>query len=121
MATISEAFAIAVRHQRAGRLQAAEQIYRQILAVQPNHTYAHNNRGVALKEMGKPDEAVACCRRAVEVKPDFAEAHNNLRDALREQGKRDEAATCYRRAVELRPDRADHPDFGAENADPVIS
>ena len=36
MATISEALAIAVQHHQAGRLQAAEQIYRQILAAQPN-------------------------------------------------------------------------------------
>jgi hypothetical protein len=32
MATISEALAIAIQHHQAGRLQAAEQIYRQILA-----------------------------------------------------------------------------------------
>ena len=31
MATISEALAIAIQHHQAGRLQAAEQIYRQIL------------------------------------------------------------------------------------------
>ena len=37
MATISEALAIAVQHHQAGRRQAAEQIYRQILAVDPNN------------------------------------------------------------------------------------
>ncbi len=37
MATISEALAIAIQHHRAGQLQAAEQIYRQILAAEPNH------------------------------------------------------------------------------------
>jgi hypothetical protein len=40
MATISEALAMAVQHHQAGRLQAAEQIYRQILAVEPNHADA---------------------------------------------------------------------------------
>jgi hypothetical protein len=40
MATISEALAIAIQHHRAGRLQAAEQICRQILAVELNRADA---------------------------------------------------------------------------------
>ena len=45
MATISEALAIAIQHHQAGRLQAAEQIYRQILAVEPNHADAWHLSG----------------------------------------------------------------------------
>jgi hypothetical protein len=37
MATISQALAIAVQHRQGGRLQAAEQLYRQLLSVEPNH------------------------------------------------------------------------------------
>jgi tetratricopeptide (TPR) repeat protein len=106
MATISEALAIAVQHCQAGRLQAAEQVYRQILALQPNHADAHYNLGNALKNQGKLDEALACYRRALELKPDFALAHYNLGNALRDQGKLDEALACYRRARELKPDFA---------------
>ena len=40
MATISEALTIAIQHHQAGRLHAAEQIYRRILAVEPNHADA---------------------------------------------------------------------------------
>jgi len=42
MATISEALAIAIQHHQGDRLQAAEQTYRQILAVEPNHAEAHH-------------------------------------------------------------------------------
>lgn len=104
MATISEAFAVAVQHHQAGRLEAAEQIYRQIIAVQPNHAYAHNNLGVALKDRGKLDEAIACYRRALEVKPDFAEAHSNLGLALKDRGDLDGAVACCRHALDLKPD-----------------
>ena len=104
MATIPEAFAIAAQHHQAGRLQAAEQIYRQILAIQPNHAYAHNNLGVALKDMGKRDEAIACYRRALQLRPDYAEAHSNLGLALRDRGKLDEAVASCRRALKLKPD-----------------
>jgi protein O-GlcNAc transferase len=38
MATIPEALALATQHHQAGRLRDAELIYRQILAVDPNHS-----------------------------------------------------------------------------------
>ncbi|MGO9184915.1 tetratricopeptide repeat protein [Mycobacterium sp.] len=56
MATISEALAIAVQHHQAGRLQAAEQIYRQILAVEPNHADAWDLLGVIAHQVGKRTE-----------------------------------------------------------------
>ena len=112
MATISAAFALAIQHHRAGRLPAAEQLYRQILAAAPDHAYAHN-LGAALNEQGKLDQAIACYRRALQLKPDYAESLNNLGLALRDQGKPDEATACCRRAVELRPDLAEaHNNLG---------
>ena len=39
MPTIAEALSLAVQHHQAGRLQAAGQIYRQILAVEPRSTF----------------------------------------------------------------------------------
>ena len=58
MATIPEAFAIAIQHHQAGRLQAAEQIYRQILAVEPNHADAIHLLGVIAAQAGKHEDAV---------------------------------------------------------------
>ena len=40
MPTISESMALAIQHHQQGRLQAAEQIYRQVLQVDPNHAQA---------------------------------------------------------------------------------
>ena len=65
MATIPEALAIAIQHHQNGRLQAAEQIYRQILATEPNQADTIIILGNALKNLGKADEALACYRRAV--------------------------------------------------------
>ncbi len=104
MASIAEAFAIALQHYQAGRLEAAEQIYRQILQAEPNYAGAYSNLGVVLKDQGKLDAAIACHRRAVELKPGNARAHNNLGNALILQGTLDAAVACYRRAVELKPD-----------------
>ncbi len=107
MATITEALAIAIDHHQNGRLRAAEQIYRQILAVEPDQSDAWHLLGVIAHQSGKPDEALACYRRALELKPDYAEAYNDLGITLKAQGKLDEAVICYRRALELGPDHAE--------------
>ena len=68
MATIPEALAIAIQHHQAGRLQAAEQIYRQILAVEPNHADAWHLLGVIAHQVGKHQIAVEYIGRAIGVK-----------------------------------------------------
>ena len=68
MATISEALAIAIQHHQAGRLQAAEQIYRQILAVEPNHADAIHLLGVIAHQVGKHEVAVEYIGRAIGLK-----------------------------------------------------
>jgi tetratricopeptide (TPR) repeat protein len=107
MATISEALAIAFRHHQAGGLQAAEQIYRQILAVEPHQADAWHLLGIVNAQTGNYQRAAECIYRALAVKPDWPEAHSNLGNALKDQGMLDAAAACFRRALELKPDYAD--------------
>ena len=78
MATISEALAIAVQHHQAGRLQAAEQIYRQILAVEPNHADALHLLGVIAHQLGKHEAAVEYIARAIGLNGNAAVFHSNL-------------------------------------------
>ena len=107
MATIPELLTIAIQHHQAGRLQTAEQIYRQVLQVEPNQAHAIHLLGMIAHRLGKLDQAVACCRRAVELKPDYAEAHGSLGMAFKDLGKIDEAVACYRRCLELQPGYAE--------------
>ncbi len=114
MATISEALAIAIQHHQAGRLQAAEQIYRQILAVEPNHADALHLLGVASYQLGEYEAGIECMRRAIALMPNRADAHDNLGKALRERGRLAEAVACCQRALELKPDYAEaHNNLGA--------
>ncbi len=107
MPTIPEAFAIAVQHHQAGRLQAAEQTYRQILAVEPNHADALYLIGVIAHQVGRDAIAVETIRRAIALKGNVAVFHVNLANALKGLGKLDEAVASYRRALELQPDFAE--------------
>ena len=106
MATISEALAIAIQHHQAGRLQAAEQIYRRILAVAPNHADAIHLLGVLAHQAGQHETAIQYIRRAIGLNDRSAAFHVNLGVALKDLGRLDEAVAAYRRAVELKPDFA---------------
>ena len=106
MATIPEALAIAIGHHQAGRLQAAEQIYRQILAVEPNHADSWHLLGVIAHQLGQHETAVQYIRRAIALNGNMAHFHYNLGNALKDLRKLDEAVISYRRALELNPDQA---------------
>jgi tetratricopeptide (TPR) repeat protein len=77
------------------------------LRVDPKLAAALNNRGNALQDLGRPEEAVASYDEAIACRPDHAFAFNNRGNALKKLGRRDEALASYERAVALRPDYAE--------------
>ncbi len=107
MATTSGALAIAIQHHQAGRLQAAEQIYRQILQAEPNNADALHLLGVTAHQAGKHELAIETIGRAIGLQGNAASFHGNLGTAYHALRKFPEAADCYRRALELKPDYAD--------------
>ena len=56
--------------------------------VAPDAAPVHNNRGNALRELGRHDDALAAFDRALALKPDYAEAHNNRGNTLLELNRR---------------------------------
>lgn len=106
MATISQALQIAAQHHQAGRLETAGQIYRQILAVEPDQADALNLLGVLLHQTGQPAAGADCIRRAIAANASRPEFHYHLGRALAEQGDSQGAMAAYRRAIDLAPDMA---------------
>jgi FkbM family methyltransferase len=94
-----------IAHQAKRHDLAAELIGRAIKRNGRDPLY-FSNLGVALKEQGKLDEAVAAYRQAIRIKADSAETHSNLGVALYDQGKLDEAVAAYRQAIRIKPDYA---------------
>lgn len=95
---------MAMEHHQLGRLNLAEQIYRQVLEVDPDQAVAIHLLGLIAHQGGQLSEAELLYRRALGIQPDYAEAHSNLGAALKQSGKREEAISHFRRVVELRPD-----------------
>jgi predicted TPR repeat methyltransferase len=92
-----------IAHQ-AGQAEAASELLQRALAAKPDYAEAHNNLGIILLSMGRPDDSVSAFTRATTLKPDFAEARNNLGAALFGLGRFEESVSCYRQAVAIKPD-----------------
>jgi tetratricopeptide (TPR) repeat protein len=73
------------------------------VALRPASAGAHLNLGVALRDQGHIDEAIASYRRAVEIEPQSSGAYGNLGITLQSQGQIDEAIASYRKAIEIAP------------------
>jgi tetratricopeptide (TPR) repeat protein len=107
MVTISEALAIALQHHQAGRLQAAEQIYRQVLQVEPRQADAWHLLGVIAGQVGKHDLAVDYIQRAIGLTGSSAPFFISLGNAYLALRKNADATACYRQAVSTAPASAD--------------
>ncbi|MBC8106686.1 MAG: tetratricopeptide repeat protein, partial [Anaerolineae bacterium] len=105
-ASTTQLLADGLNHHRAGRLQDAEAIYRQILQQQPEDPEALNLLGVIALQVGRPDAAVPLLSKSVQISPGFGSL-NNLGESLRYLGRIDEAIVAYRRSLELNPNHAD--------------
>jgi tetratricopeptide (TPR) repeat protein len=104
--TIADAYALAIKEQSLGNLQAAVDIYNLILAKVPNSAAIYNNRGVALQAMRRHDDALASFDKAIALKPDFAETHSNRGAVLQKLKRYEDALASYDKAIALKPDYA---------------
>ncbi len=91
----------AASYHRAGQLAAAEQLYRRILAINPNHTDSLHLLGLIAHQTGHSDKALDLISRAIALNgadPDF---HNDIAGIYHSRGRYDMAVTHCREAVSL--------------------
>lgn len=77
------------------------------LIIKPDFAEAHNNKGNALKELQRLDEALASYNQAIALKPDYADAYGNKGVVLNELKRFEEALACCDRAIMLNPGYAE--------------
>ena len=97
----------AILHHRVGRLSEAERLYREVLALDPNHALATFHLGVLALQAGRHDDAVAMFSRATALAPNNAGAFANLGEAQRRGGDFAAATQSLFKAIALNPDLAE--------------
>ena len=93
----------AMAFHRAGLLEKASPLYRQVLGHRPDHREALHFLGVLEHQRGDDAAAVALITRAIALDDRDAAMHANLGIALRGCGELDAAVASYRRALALAP------------------
>lgn len=85
----------------------AVDLFDRALMVKPSFAAAWSNRGNALLELKRPDEALASYDRALRIQPEYALALHGRANALRELHRYEEALASYARALKAKPDYAE--------------
>jgi len=101
--TIQQALQLALEHHNAGRLQEAEQIYRQVLANQPANADALHLLGMIAHQVGQHPAAVDLIRRAISSMPNRPVFHSNLGNALMAAGQVGPAIESFKRVATMLP------------------
>jgi tetratricopeptide (TPR) repeat protein len=101
---LPQAIALAEQHRQAGRLQAAEELCRQILKTVPGHAETLHLLGIIAHQAGNPAVAIEFVRQAIASDGRVPLYHCNLGEICRLAGRLDEALVAGRQALALRSD-----------------
>ncbi len=95
--------ALAAEHQKEGRREEAERIYRRVLRENPKNVDALRLLALIASAAGRADDAEAMLRKAVELAPDFLLALLDLGRLCKEQDRFADALACFDRMIALEP------------------
>ena len=86
--------------------QDSETLWTHTLACTTGNDEAHYNLGIALRQKGRVDEAIAEYQEALQINPDYGDAHINLGSALLQAARLDEAIAQLQKALQIKPNYA---------------
>jgi len=103
---IQEKLIKAVGFHQAGQLDGAENIYKEILAVQPDNPDALHFLGVIFHQKGLHDKAAELIQKAIVKFQGNPLYYANLAAVFHAQGKKEDAVSCYCNALKANPQYA---------------
>jgi tetratricopeptide (TPR) repeat protein len=95
--------ALAAEHQKEGRHEEAERIYRRVLRANPRNVDALRLLALVALSAERADEAETLLERAIEIAPDFQLAILDLGRLRKDQDRYGDALECFDRAIALDP------------------
>ncbi len=101
--SLEKALELAVYLQQQNRHDEAEEIFKRILEVAPDHADALHYYGIAKHFQRDSEKAIELIERALSLAPDYLHAYNNIGNIYLQKGQFEKAETAYRKVLELDP------------------
>jgi len=98
---IKQIFALALENHEKNNFKIAQNLYQEILKINPNHSETHYNLGLIFQRLGEFDKARNFYKKAIQVKPKYVDALNNLGLMFKELNDAKNAKRCYEKAIHI--------------------
>lgn len=102
-----ETFARAFDNHKKNNLEVAENLYQEILKIDPAHVESIFLLGSLSAQIKKFKKAKELLSRAVKLDPLHVDAYNNLGNVLKEMGENQEAIECYKKVIKIQSNYID--------------
>ena len=111
--TIEKTFDLAVQNNKKNNFQVAENLYKEVLKINPNHFGSIFLLGTLSIKIKNFDRAIQLLNQAILIQPNHAQSHNNLGVVFVELGEVQKAMSYYQTAINSQPNYADaHNNLG---------
>ena len=100
---VKETFNLAIKNHQENKIDIAQELYNQVLKINPGHTQALNNLAVIFTNLKEYQKAKSCYEKAIEYNSNYTNAHFNLGNLFKKLGENQKAKSCYEKAIEIDP------------------
>ena len=110
---IEEKFNLAVKKHQKNDLNEAQDLYKQVLKINPNHASTANNLGALFEELGEYQKAIGFYEKVIKIDSKHINALNNLGTLFRELKEYQKAKSYLEKVIEINPKHVDaHNNLG---------
>ncbi len=102
-AKIKKLFDLASENFEKNNLKVSQNLYQDILKINPHHTESHFNLGLIFQKFGEFNKAKESYQKAIEIKPNYIDAYNNLGLTFKKLDDLKNAKDCYEKAIKINP------------------
>ena len=101
--TLNETFILAFENHKKNNLENAENLYKEVLKMNPNHFESILHLGTLLGQTNKPDLAKSFFQKAIQINPNDIKIHNNLGMIFQKLGEHQAAINSFEKAISINP------------------
>ena len=102
--SVEQTFTLAFKNHQKNNFKEAENLYNEILKINPDHFKSIFYLGSLLAQTKNFEKAKQLFQKAIQIQPNYAEAYNNLGYSFKELGQLDKAVANFHKAFSIKPD-----------------